>query len=71
MPEPSLIALFVRPLNQLRYYQMGKLDRHLRDIRQMLGISRDLLDVPELERWATRQGVEREWQQAQDYREEA
>ena len=57
-------------LSKLRYYQMGKSDRHLRDIRRMLTISRDLVDIPELERWAARLGVEREWQQAQDYREE-
>jgi hypothetical protein len=57
-------------LSKFRYYQMGKSDRHLRDIRRMLTISRDLVDIPELERWAARLGVEREWQQAQDYREE-
>ena len=57
-------------LSKLRYYQMGKSDRHLRDIRRMLRISRDLVDVPELERWAARLGVELEWHQAQGYREE-
>ena len=67
--------VFVAPieaviLSKLRYYQMGKSDRHLRDIRRMLTISRDLVDIPELERWAARRGVEREWQQAHDYREE-
>ena len=56
-------------LNKLRYYQMGKSDRHLRDIRQMLRISGDLVDRPELERWAARLGVEGEWKEAQESRE--
>ena len=55
-------------LSKLRYYQMGKSDRHLRDIHQMLTISGDLVDRPELERWAARLGVESEWKQAQDFR---
>jgi hypothetical protein len=57
-------------LSKLRYYQMGKSDRHLRDVHQMLRVSGDQVDVPDLERWAARLGVEREWQQAQTYREE-
>jgi hypothetical protein len=57
-------------LSKLRYYKMGKSDRHLRDIREMLRISGDLVDVAELERWAARLGVEREWEQAQRYRDE-
>ncbi len=55
--------------SKLRYYQMGKSDRHLRDIHQMLRISGDLVDRPELERWAARLGVEGEWKQAQDFQE--
>lgn len=56
-------------LSKLRYYQMGKSDRHLRDIHQMLRISGDLVDRPELERWAARLGVESEWKHAQDFQE--
>ena len=56
-------------LSKLRYYQIGRSDRHLRDIHQMLRISGDLLDRPELERWAARLGVVGEWQLAQDYQE--
>jgi hypothetical protein len=56
-------------LSKLRYYQMGKSDRHLRDIHQMLRISGDLVDRAVLERWAARLGVENEWQQAQAYQE--
>ncbi len=54
-------------LYKLRYYQMGTSDRHLRDIRQMLRISGDLVDRPELERWAARLGVENEWKQAREF----
>lgn len=67
--------VFVAPieaviLSKLRYYKMGNSDRHLRDVRDMLRISGDLVDVSALERWANRLGVQREWQQAQDYREQ-
>ncbi len=56
-------------LNKLRYYQIGRSDRHLRDIHQMLRISGNLLDRPEFERWAARLDVEREWQLARAYQE--
>jgi len=56
-------------LNKLRYYQMGKSDRHLRDIHQMLRVSGDLVDRPQLERWAARLGVQGEWTQAQEFQE--
>ncbi len=58
-------------VSKLRYYQMGKSDRHLRDIAVMLRVSPDLVNIPELERWASRLSVEREWEQAQRWREEA
>lgn len=51
-------------LSKLRYYQLGKSDRHLRDISQMLRVSATRVNRAELERWAERLGVEREWQQA-------
>ena len=54
-------------LSKLRYYQMGKSDRHLRDIHQMLRISDVLVDRVELERWAARLGVEDEWRYALDF----
>jgi hypothetical protein len=72
-PVPRQIeddAVLVAPIeavivSKLRYYQMGRSDRHLRDIRQMLRISQDLVDLPELERWTARMGVAREWEMAQ------
>jgi hypothetical protein len=56
-------------LSKLRYYQAGRSDRHLRDIHQMLRVSGDLVNRPELERWAARLGVEAEWRQAEDFHE--
>lgn len=54
-------------LSKLRYYQIGKSDRHLRDIRQMLDVSGDLVDHAEIERWAIRLGVEEEWSEAKAF----
>lgn len=56
-------------LSKLRYYQIGRSDRHLRDIHRMLRVSGDLVDRPELERWAAQLGVESEWRQAQEFHE--
>jgi hypothetical protein len=56
-------------LSKLRYYKQGGSDRHLRDIHRMLAISGDLVNRSEVERWAARLGIEREWRQAQDFRE--
>lgn len=56
-------------LGKLRYYEMGKSDRHLRDIHQMLRISGELVDRPELERWVDKLEVERAWVRAQEYQE--
>lgn len=58
-------------LSKLQYFQMGKSDRHLRDIHQMLRISGEMVDRPELERWVAKLGTEREWALAQDYQEPA
>jgi hypothetical protein len=56
-------------LSKLRYYKMGRSDRHLRDIHRMLAISGDQVNGAELARWTTRLGVEREWQEARDFKE--
>jgi hypothetical protein len=48
---------------------LSKSDRHLRDIHRMLRVSGDLVNRPELERWAARLGVEGEWTQAQEFQE--
>lgn len=67
--EVFLAPIEVVILSKLRYYQMGNSDRHLRDIHLMLRVSGDLVDRPELERWAARLGVEGEWEAAQEFRE--
>ena len=67
--EVSLAPIEAVILSKLRYYQMGKSDRHLRDIHRMLRVSGDLVNRPELERWAARLGVEGEWTQAQEFQE--
>jgi hypothetical protein len=56
-------------LNKLRYYQMGKSDRHLRDIHQMVRVSGELVNAGELERWIGVLGLKREWQLARDFRD--
>jgi hypothetical protein len=56
-------------LSKLRYFQIGGSDRHLRDIHQMLRISGDLVDRPELERWVMMLRVEAEWRKAQHFLE--
>ena len=53
--------------SKLRYYKMGKSDRHLRDIHMMLTISGDLVDRSALDGWAERLGVSAEWQLALDF----
>ena len=56
-------------LGKLRYYRLGKSDRHLRDIHQMLRISGDLVDRAALDRWIATLGVGQEWQLAKDYQD--
>lgn len=63
--EVALAPIEYVILNKLRYFRSGGSDRHLRDIRQMLRVSEDLVDRGELERWARRLGVEAEWARAQ------
>lgn len=56
-------------LGKLRFYQMGKSARHLRDINAMLQVSGEEADRAVIQQWATRLGVLREWEQAQEYQE--
>lgn len=67
--EVTLAPIEAVILSKLRYFQMGKSDRHLRDIRLMLNVNEALMDRSEMERWVARLGVEREWQQAQHFQE--
>jgi hypothetical protein len=61
--EPIVIAppeyVMIR---KLEYYREGGSDKHLRDIRSMLAISGDLIDLTELEQWIRQRGLQKEWQ---------
>jgi hypothetical protein len=46
---------------KLEYYRQGHAEKHLRDIRTMLAISRENLDEKLLREWIQRRGLESEW----------
>ena len=56
-------------VSKLRYFQMGRSERHLRDVRHMLTISGELVDRGALEGWVRELGVFSEWQRAVDFSE--
>ncbi len=51
-------------VRKLEYYREGGSDKHLRDIRSMLAVSRRQLDRPSLEEWIERRGLLTEWRLA-------
>jgi hypothetical protein len=60
--EPMMVAppeyVIVR---KLEYFKEGGSEKHLRDIRSMLTVSRELLNVAAIEEWVQRRGVSAEW----------
>jgi len=56
-------------LHKLRFRQQGASERHLRDIRAMLRVLGDALDVAELAREAAAFGLSVQWQEMQRLRE--
>ncbi len=46
---------------KLEFYREGGSPKHLRDIRSMLAVSSELIDLPALEDWVRRKGLESEW----------
>jgi len=48
-------------LRKLEYYREGGSEKHLRDIRSMLGISGEKLDQPAVDEWIQRCGLQAEW----------
>lgn len=56
-------------VNKLRYFQMGRSDRHLRDVAQMMEISGSLVDQPALDRWIARLDLRSEWALTRSHRE--
>ncbi|MBL4846166.1 MAG: hypothetical protein JKY65_11615 [Planctomycetes bacterium] len=51
---------------KLRFYGISKQDKHLRDIRSVLAISPDAVDMASVLEWATRFGVEDTWRACQE-----
>jgi hypothetical protein len=54
-------------VSKLRYFRMGRSDRHLRDIARMLQISGAEVDRPTLERWIARLDLQAEWSRARSH----
>jgi hypothetical protein len=51
-------------LRKLEYYRAGGSEKHLRDVRRMLAVSGDSVDVASIDQWALRLGVAEEWRVA-------
>ena len=52
-------------IRKLEYFREGGSQKHLRDIRSMLSVSRDQIDWDALADWVARQGMTEQWNQAQ------
>ena len=48
-------------LNKLIFFQLGGIEKHLRDIAGIIKVKGDAIDVPYIERWSRQLGVDREW----------
>jgi hypothetical protein len=51
---------------KLRFWGISHQEKHLRDIRNLLGLAPSLIDHAEVERWAARDGVLDAWRRCQD-----
>lgn len=51
---------------KLRFYSMSKQEKHLRDIRSLLAVSPDSVDMQCAAQWAHRLGLEEVWQACQE-----
>ena len=49
-------------VRKLEYFREGGSEKHLRDIRSMLAVSSEQIDVALLKEWLRRLGLEAEWQ---------
>jgi len=56
-------------LQKLRFRQRGASERHLRDIRGMLRVMGDAIDIGALEQLALRYGIDQQWQEMQQLNE--
>lgn len=48
-------------LRKLEYYKEGKSDKHLTDIKNILEVSGDLIDIKTLEKMLADNGLNTEW----------
>ncbi len=53
-------------IRKLEYYREGGSEKHLRDIRGILELSGDQLDMEEMARWIEARGLESEWKIAKE-----
>ena len=51
---------------KLEFYREGGSPKHLRDIRSMLAVSAELIDLATLEDWVRCKGLEEEWAEARE-----
>ncbi len=52
-------------LRKLEFYREGGSDKHLRDIRSMLAVSGDQINLAELKEWVQKRGLEAQWKELQ------
>jgi len=53
-------------VRKLEFYREGGSRKHLRDIRSMLDVSPDLIDVDTIEDWVRRRGLVEAWSEARN-----
>jgi hypothetical protein len=51
---------------KLEFYREGGSTKHLRDVRSMLAVSSELIELATLEDWVRRRGLEAEWSEVQE-----
>ena len=56
-------------VRKLEFYREGGSPKHLRDIRAMLDVSAELIDVATIEDWVRRRGLIEAWSEAQNSRD--
>ncbi|MCA9645456.1 MAG: hypothetical protein KC492_32410 [Myxococcales bacterium] len=69
--EAGEVSLNVAPATyvvvmKLRFYSMSKQDKHLRDIRSLLHVSPEAVDMERIEDWVTRLGLQKAWARCQE-----
>jgi len=52
-------------IRKLEYFKQGTNEKHLRDIKRMLEISRDIINIPELKQKITEYGLANEWKKVE------